>query len=297
MDVKVVPASMDEYKALLAADFPELKVNSIRYLGSGWDNAAILVNETYVFRFPRGLFDKSERIKTDEIEKEALVLKFLHGKVSFEVPKPDYVADGYRYFGYKLINGTLWDQLPEDQQFTDELLKSWVETRSELSEAISPEEADKLKVPRYRTDKNQSLVNDYLNHPTGDERVKKLAKEAMDYVCGQLAENGRWVLLHEDLQQSNCFIDPAAGKISGVIDFFDSEIGPVEADFYFWSKWGRPMLEKMAQLQEEYDDTKIDVRLAEAMHQFYAVADYVDFTRRGFSQSAQHKWQQIEAYL
>jgi aminoglycoside 2''-phosphotransferase len=295
--VQVVPASMDEYKVLLAKDFPQLHVMSIRYLGSGWDNAAILVNEEFVFRFPRGLFEKSERLKTDEIEKEVNILNYLKGKVSFATPQPTFVTPDFRYFGYTLVNGTLWDRADKAKQFSDELLHSWVRIRCELSKAIPVEKAPELKIPKYKTSRNEELVGKYLADPNGDERVKKLAKEAMDYVCGQLASNHKWRFIHEDLQLSNCMVDDEVKQIVGVIDWGEAEIGPAEADFYFWSKYGREMLDKVAKLQEEYDGTKIDVRLAEAIHQFYIAADFVDFTDRGFAESAAHKWRQIEAYL
>lgn len=296
-DALVVPASMDEYKALLVKDFPQLQVRSIRYLGSGWDNAAILVNEEFVFRFPRGLFEQGQRIKTDEIEKEINILNYLRGKVSFATPEPTFITSDFRYFGYTLVHGTLWDRADASRQFSDAVLESWVRVRCELSKAISQEKATELKIPKYKTSRNESLVKKYLDNPAGDEKVKRIAKEAMEYVLEKLSANGTWRFIHEDLQMSNCMVDDEVKQIVGVIDWGEAEVGPVEADFYFWSKYGRDMLERMARLQEQYDGTKIDVRLAEAIHQFYIVADFVDFTDRGFSESAQHKWNQIEAYL
>src|SRR5581483_10172493 len=38
---------------LIRAQIPSLSAQTIRPLGSGWDNTAFLVNEKYVFRFPR----------------------------------------------------------------------------------------------------------------------------------------------------------------------------------------------------------------------------------------------------
>ncbi len=297
MDAKVMPAPVEEYQKLIEQDFPDLKVESIKYLGSGWDNAAMLINEQYVFRFPRGLFEPSERLKTDEIEKEVNILNYLQGKVSFAVPKPTFVASGFRYFGYELLQGTLWDQIDSTQQFSDEFLKSWVETRSEISKVTPIGECAQLKIPKYRTDKNQKLVESYIADQTADIRVRELAQEARDYILNHLTSSDSWVFVHEDLQQSNCFVDPAQHKITGVIDWLEAEIGPVEAEFYFWSKWGRQTLEKAAKIQEEYDGTKIDIELARAIHIFYIVADYVDFSKRGFSESAQRKWHQIEQYL
>lgn len=286
---------IDEYKKYIERDFPNFKVNEIKYLGSGWDNAAFLVNNEYVFRFLRGLFERNYPLKTEEIEKEVNILKRLAGKTSFAVPKPDYVGRYYSYFGYKSIPGALWDQTPNSM--TDEYLKSWVAVRSELSKAIPVAEAGALKIPSYRTDKNQQFVNQFLADGGVDERVKQMAKAAMDYVCAQCQPKDSWVFIHEDLQMSNCMVNPAAKKITGVIDWLEAEIGPLEAEFYFWSKYGHEMLEKVAKMQEDFDGTKIDINLAVAIHQFYIVADYQDFKSRGFDEAAQHKWEQIEAYI
>lgn len=297
MDVKVIPASMDEYRALINADFPDLTINSIKYLGSGWENAAILVNEDTVFRFPRALFENPESLNTKNIGKEVKVLKFLAGKLSFATPNPDYVAPSHRYFGYKLLKGTLWDQVGQDEQLTDEYLRDWVLKRSELSKAVSEEDAKNLGLDRYHTNKNEQLVKQFLAEPESDERVKTLAQNAMQMVLTKLKTTEHWVFVHEDLQMSNCFVDPTEKKITGVIDFGKAEMAPVEAEFYFWSKYGRETLERVAKIQQEYDGTSVDIDFAIAIHQFYVVADYQDFKTRGFSESANRKWNQIKSYL
>ena len=297
MDVKVVPASMGEYRALLARDFPQLEVETIKYLGSGWDNAAILVNEDTVFRFPRALFENPEKLDTKDIEKEVKILKFLAGKLSFATPNPDYVAHDFRYFGYKILPGTLWDQVGKTEHLDDAYLQDWIKLRSELSKAVSEADSRSLGLTRYHTGRNEGLVKQYLASANVDDRVKILAQNAMQTVLDKLQSNGNWVFVHEDLQMSNCFVDPQAKKITGLIDFGKAEIGPVEAEFYFWSKWGRDVLEKVAKMQQGYDGTKVDIDFAMAIHQFYIVADYQDFTNRGFSESAQRKWHQIQKYL
>ncbi len=285
----------DAFRQLIEKDFPELQIKDIKYLGSGWDNAAILVNGEYVFRFLRGIFDKNYPLKTEDIEKEVTILNYLQKMVSFQVPKPAYWTHDYTYFGYKLIAGTLWDQAGEP--LSEDYLKSWVITRSEISKKLDAKDASKLGVPHYRTEKNENFVNEFLSDPSADERVKQLAKQAMDYVCTRCTPTDNWVFIHEDLQMSNCMVDPDMKQITGVIDWLEAEVGPVEAEFYFWSKYNNGLLEKMAKLQEEHDGTKIDVRLARAIHQFYIVADYQDYKARGFDQAAAHKWRQIESYL
>lgn len=40
-------------RALIESQFPDLAPVTLRPLGAGWDNTVFLVNESYVFRFPR----------------------------------------------------------------------------------------------------------------------------------------------------------------------------------------------------------------------------------------------------
>ena len=288
---------MDEYRALIARDFPDITVTSIKYLGSGWDNAAILVNENIVFRFPRQLFENPEQLNTKDIEKEVKILKFLAGKLSFATPNPDYVAPNSRYFGYKLLQGRLWDQVGETEQLNDAYLQDWVRVGSELSKVVTEDDVKNLGLTRYHTGKNEELVKQYIASENADERVKSLAQNAMQTVLTKLQNNNNWLFVHEDLQMSNCFVDPTTKKITGVIDFGKAEIAPIESEFYFWSKYGRETLEKVVKLQAEYDGTMVDTDFAVAIHQFYIVADYQDFKNRGFSESADRKWHQIQAYL
>jgi len=286
---------INEYRAFIERDFPDFKIKEMKYLGSGWDNAAFLVNGEYVFRFLRGLFDRTHPLKTDEIKKEVNILTYLQGKVSFAVPRPDFIGQFYSYFGYKLVPGSLWDKV--DSPFSDEYLKSWVAVRSEISKVIQPKDSQALMIPIYQTGKNEQFVQRFLADKSADERVKNIARDAMNYILSKFTDTSKWVFIHEDLQMSNCMVDPATRKITGVVDWLEAEIGPVEAEFYFWSKYGQETLERVAQLQQEHDGTIIDTSLATAIHQFYITADYVDFKNRGYDEAAAHKWEQIENYL
>src|SRR5205085_1657145 len=40
-------------RSVLALRFPELQLESVRLLGEGWDNSVWVVDERWVFRFPR----------------------------------------------------------------------------------------------------------------------------------------------------------------------------------------------------------------------------------------------------
>src|SRR5438105_1584484 len=58
-------------KSLVEMSFPALAPVSVRELGRGWDNTVLLVNDSFVFRFPR------RRIAASLIETEVRLLPWI----------------------------------------------------------------------------------------------------------------------------------------------------------------------------------------------------------------------------
>ena len=89
---------------LIAAQFPNLASALVRRIGSGWDNAAFLVDEHLVFRFPQ------RAIAAPLMPKELAALPFIAPRVPFAVPRPHYAgepSDSYpwHFGGYEILLG------------------------------------------------------------------------------------------------------------------------------------------------------------------------------------------------
>ncbi len=89
---------------LVADAFPQLNATRIEPFGSGWDNAAFLVDETLVFRFPR------RRVAAALIAREAAILPLIAPHLPLAVPVPTFVATGgvgYPgvFAGYRRLDG------------------------------------------------------------------------------------------------------------------------------------------------------------------------------------------------
>ena len=89
---------------LVAGQFEELEPAELRLLSEGWDNTVWLVNQRWVFRFPR------RAVVIPGIEREIALLPRLAPLVPLPVPVPVFVgrpADGYRwpFVGAALIPG------------------------------------------------------------------------------------------------------------------------------------------------------------------------------------------------
>lgn len=89
----------------IAAQFPELGPKTVRPFGAGMDNAAFLVNERYVFRFPR------REIAVPLLERETRILPLIVPRVPVAIPVPRFVGEPndrypWVFAGYELLEGT-----------------------------------------------------------------------------------------------------------------------------------------------------------------------------------------------
>lgn len=89
----------------LAQNFSDLQPIAFKKLAEGWDNEIYLVNEHFIFRFPR------RQIAVELIDRENAVLKALEHIRVLEIPKVLYVGKPtndypYAFHGYKMLPGT-----------------------------------------------------------------------------------------------------------------------------------------------------------------------------------------------
>jgi aminoglycoside phosphotransferase (APT) family kinase protein len=91
-------------RRLIGAQFPDLDARSLRLLGEGWDTTVWLVDERWVFRFPR------REVVIPGFERELAVLPHLAERLPLPVPAPVFhgrPADGFPwpFSGAELIAG------------------------------------------------------------------------------------------------------------------------------------------------------------------------------------------------
>jgi aminoglycoside phosphotransferase (APT) family kinase protein len=91
-------------RRLVGAQFPQFAPASVRRIGSGWDNAAYLVEEHVVFRFPQ------RAVAAPLMVNELANLPLLAPNVPLPIPAPVWAGrpdDGYpwHFGGYELLLG------------------------------------------------------------------------------------------------------------------------------------------------------------------------------------------------
>jgi aminoglycoside phosphotransferase (APT) family kinase protein len=90
--------------ALIEQQFPMLSPVHVASYGAGWDNVAYLVNERWVFRFPRRV------IAAKLLEREARILPLLASALPVAIPVPTFVGTPQpnypcTFAGYERVEG------------------------------------------------------------------------------------------------------------------------------------------------------------------------------------------------
>ena len=97
--------SIDLAQSLIEEQFPDIKVNGITFIGEGWDNKAFLINDAFVFRFPR----RAEGVEC--LQNELNLLPFLNNKnLGVLITNPIFIGRPselypYVFAGYQKIEG------------------------------------------------------------------------------------------------------------------------------------------------------------------------------------------------
>ncbi len=187
-------------RRLISTQFPELEGATIRRIGSGWDNAAYLVEEHLVFRFPQ------RSIAAPLIEKELANLPLLASKLTTRIPTPLFAGkpqDEYpwHFSGYELLLGAS----ACSRELTDEerlALASDLGTFLRALHDVDP----------------RPLLSAGLPHDTiGKLDPKRLGVD-------ELPLEGEERIVHGDLYARHLLLD-TRNRLCGVIDWGDLHYG------------------------------------------------------------------------
>ena len=180
----------DLARRLIAAQFPELTDASVRPIGSGWDNAAYLVEEHLVFRFPQ------RAIAAPLMPKELAALPRIAPHLPFPAPLPRYAgkpSDEYpwQFGGYEILLGVSAcsrDLSDEDRHALAHdlgtLLKALhaIEPQPLLAAGLPPDTIGKLDPKRLHVD--EAPLEGTLRVVHGDLYARHLLVDQRNRLCG-----------------------------------------------------------------------------------------------------------------
>jgi len=263
-----------ELLSKIRKEFPELKWKQAEHNVQGWDHYVIILDNKYVFRFPR------TRHYLERLENEISLLEYLRNKVAISIPEYKYIAKNKSFAGYLLIEG---EQLKKKvfkfvshnsrkliaKQLAD-FLSVLHKTPNKTAQKYSTKKVDAQKLykelvsdinkhitPRF-SKSNQLLVNNYL-------------KEFKNYL-----KFPHKVFTHNDLYSSHILINKNKKTVSGIIDFADRRIDDPARDFAELWDYGREFVEEV---YKQYEGPK-DKDFLKRSVMYYKRIPFLEMTSR-----------------
>jgi aminoglycoside phosphotransferase (APT) family kinase protein len=216
---------------LVAAQFPDLAGREVARYGAGWDNELFCVGGEWIFRFPR----RAERVPwlTREIEIMSIAAETLAPAIPvFERLGTPGDAFPYPFVGYRPLPGVGADRAGESG-------------RAGLAADIG---ALLGRLHRIDPSRVRPTPDGWEREPwenlraelTADADLARpllppdLLTSAEPYLAGQVSpppQDGPLRFIHADICPDHVIVDPATGRLTGLIDFTDAMAGDPVLDF------------------------------------------------------------------
>ena len=253
---------VDRVRSDVEHNFPDIRIDSIRFLSEGIGSKAFVVNDDMIFRFPK------DAATIAEIEREIAVLPHLREYVSLGIPDFQYIGrqrdGGVVFVGYTMIDGVglendVMSGLDPDLQ---DVLHTAIARFIAEVHSFPVETARRLGV---ETVDFHRRYNDRFNE-FQSRAARLVSPDARKYVNAMyesyLSDDRNFacspVFLHGDLGANHIIYSPDTRSISGVIDFGGMCIGDPDRDFtYLYVDYWGPDFAR--QFPKYYDDRDMDL--------------------------------------
>lgn len=245
---------------ILTAVFPAHHFKRVRFMGEGMDSRAYLVDEMYVFRFP-----KREEVARNLAKEVALLPHLQH--LPLRVPDFRFTGqnpvNGLPFAGYSLLQGVEWQeahflaQTPEAQTATLQLLGGFL---AELHQ-FDVDTALRLGVEIVNSFQDyqetyqdlQTALFPRLSLPLRTQIDRRFTAFLTNAPNFQYTNS----LIHDDFSSDHILCDPATGLPQSVLDFGDVAVGDPDLDLkYLYAEMGPSFIERL--LAEGHYQTSTD---------------------------------------
>ncbi len=235
-----------KYVHMIQQDFPAFRVSSIKKVGEGDNSKAFLVNENYIFRFP-----KRKDVK-QQVRREISVLPKIRSALDLQIPDFEFISPELHYVGYKKIAGVV---------LTNKIFQCLKKNEQHFLEKTIAEFLYQLHSFSVEALQNCGLetMNLFDEYAENFENAKKL-------IFSEISKNKREIisrlfteylsdennftyaptLVHNDFSKDHILYDSVNKEIAGIIDFGDIAFGDPDYDFlYLFDEFGEDFLEKI----------------------------------------------------
>ncbi|MEM7157945.1 MAG: phosphotransferase [Myxococcota bacterium] len=211
-----------EALALITSQHPTLAASTIERLGAGWDNTAFLVDDAWVFRFPR------REVAVESLVFECRVLPAIADALPLPIPVPQWIGEPteqypWPFAGYRHLSGRTACQADLSLEQRDALATPLAEFLVALH-ALSPPEAP--ADTRLHTDTARLVpkVREYLATAVNAGLIDGAAPWEPLLELAHPALPPREHLVHGDIYVRHLLVDEA-GSAVGIIDWGDVHRG------------------------------------------------------------------------
>jgi aminoglycoside 2''-phosphotransferase len=241
---------INQYIDQICRFYPHFQVSSARIDWGGQYNDVVILNEEWVFRFPK----YEESIRT--LEAEHALLEAIQEYVTLSIPDPamhsqgTYVV-GEVFSGYRMIDGSplyreLYTEIP-DETLKDRIVAQIAGFLSELHaipRRALPEqlpEGDSLDEWRKMYTDIRQLLFPYMR---ADAR-QHITDHFESFLDEPSLQDSHTCLRHGDFGPTNILYDSNKGLVSGIIDFSSAAWGDPAADIASVSTYGEDFFQRL----------------------------------------------------
>lgn len=224
----------ERIKVIINQQFPNIQIDAIKSIGTGNDCEAFLVNDSFVYKFPK------HQDASDNLLKEMEVLIQIEDKLPIPTPKVIFKGkpnDAFSmvFAGYNKLNGealtpdllrslssATQDQIAVDlARFLSVLHKMPLEKNQEHL-IIDPRE----KLENDHSEISRILFYEGLTHyqQTVDAYYQEIRNDTDSFKY-------KPCLIHNDLSSDHILFDVYQNRVCGIIDFGDVAISDPDNDF------------------------------------------------------------------
>jgi aminoglycoside phosphotransferase (APT) family kinase protein len=210
-------------------EFPDLKWQKSVLNVEGWDHYMILLDDKYVFRFPR-TEEYAEKLKT-----EIGLLDYLKDKIKIKIPVFRFIAKDKSFVGYDFVEGI---QLRKNifQILSPTIKKQVAKQMADFLTALhkTPLAIAKKFVIDIETSKQQYAST---LRAVKEKILPRVLKNEQKMILDFLDEYKKYlnfpnkVLVHADLYTSHILLALDKKSLAGIIDFADRTIDDPALDF------------------------------------------------------------------
>lgn len=219
---------------LIERRFPELAPVRARDYSEGWDSEALLVNERWVFLFPK------RRVIVEPFLRGVRLTRLVADALPLPVPDFRFVGEPdaefpYAFAGYEKIPGLPGCDVRPDREQWPDLADVLGETLGALH-ALDPEPFGEPPWPAPE-DPFPPAIAAAVREGLGD----RVDARVEAYLRGEVEPPPPSPLdpvpTHADLLGYHILLDPSGGRITGILDWMDMGLGDPAADFVGLLLW------------------------------------------------------------